>query len=201
MHAESNSSSHWEPEPLPIAEVDRAMRRSLGRHYATATIADNLGAEADQHVTAGTVLRVVGYDLPNVADPDYCWTARYLPSWLDRGAVVQYFAVKPCLEAIDNLRGLARKAPKKLQAKALRTSFELPERAAKLAEMWRTFHFAVFSGAPQLWVEMNHPEGVKIAHECYYFGPESAEELPLYFSCQSRFDYMFENFGDDLFEA
>lgn len=197
--------THAAPEKyfrtLPYAEIERALRKGLGKHHPVATIAVNLRAEAEPHVNTNTVLRVVGNDLPNVADPAYPWTKQCLPDWLAMGITVKYFAVAPTEAAMKNLNSLANKFPGKLLAMRLDKGKALDNTANRCSQLWETYHFAAFENKPQLWVEMYHPPGVTEAKNCYYFAPGEAEELFLYEDSLNDFNHMFDNFGLSVIKA
>lgn len=185
--------TYW---PLPVAQVERAERAGWGIHHKVATIATTLRQDAESSVSERTILRVVGNDLPNVADPLYTWSKNCLPDWLQRGVEVRYFALNPSEQAVQNLALLSENG--NLKAKRLAGIEKLDETAKRCSAQWKTFHFAVFENSPQLWVEMSHRPDQKTASDCYYFGPEHAEKLFLYEDCKSDFDHMFDNFGSDL---
>jgi hypothetical protein len=185
-------SNDWEAEPLPLAEV----RRGFTQHFEKATIAHNLREVADPHVKAGSILSVVGNDLPNVSSEAYPWASKYLPEWLERGAEVRYFAIQPSAQALAKLFELTRRFGAKFQVRVLKVTAQGDPTASRLAAQWRTFHFAVFENAPQLWVEMNHPAGQTEALDCYYFAPDKAKDMPLFETCRRRFNWMFEEFGE-----
>lgn len=195
--AEFFMSHDWEPEPLPIIEVRRAFAKdpANSQHFDEAKIATNLGPAADEYVHAGSLVSVVGYDLPNVTAQDYPWLDR-LRTWLGRGARVRYVAQKVSAEALLKLQSLAAEFPGQFEVRALRAGEEAECQSHKLVEQWKTFHFVVFENEPQLWVEMYHPEGQCEARECYYFAPSRARQMPLYETCRERFNFMFKQHGE-----
>ena len=196
--AESPTTHHWEPEPAPTPDLERAVRMGHGKYFEIATIAHNLSEEADAGVKAGTIISIVGNDLPNVARQDYPW-ADCLEKWMQRGATVRYFAIQPSEKALERLAELAGKAGAgKLQVRRLSPDVTRHEWAGKLAQLWRTFHFVVFENEPQFWAEGYHPAVFTEARDCFYFGPQDVAAVPHYAHCLEQFNLMFEQHGEVL---
>ena len=188
----------WEPEPAPTPDLQRAVRMGHGKYFEIATIAHNLSQEADAGVKDGTVISIVGNDLPNVARQDYPW-ADCLAKWLERGATIRYFAIQPSEKALARLHELSAKAGNgKLQVKRLSPKVSRHEDAGKLAQLWRTFHFVVFENEPQFWAEGYHPAVFTEARDCFYFGPKDVAAVPHYEHCREQFNLMFEKHGEVL---
>ena len=197
-----------ELEP-PAPPLDLLLR-SGAKHEKKAYIATTLNELATPHVKAGTRVMVVGNDLPSVADPKYVWahdqsaTAEreaqkaILTGWLRKGATLRYFAIAPSDAAVTRLRKMAEEFPGQIQLRKLSAAAEKDPRAARMAQLWRQSHFALFENEPQLWVECYHPPEQLEAKDCFYFAPELAEASPLYPQYRGEFEWMFGEFGEVL---
>ena len=197
-----------ELEP-PAPPLDLLLR-SGAKHEKKAYIATTLDELATPHVQAGTRVMVVGNDLPSVAAPDYVWAhdqganaereaqKAILAAWMQRGATVQYFAIAPSNAAVARLREVAKEFPGQLQLRKLSAAAANTPRAARMAQLWRQSHFAVFENKPQLWVECYHPPEQLEAKDCFYFTPELAAASPLYPQYREEFEWMFGEFGEVL---
>jgi len=191
-------------EPDPIYH---GMFRRLGVvpgvvFFDRAQIASKLGPRAMENLTESSSFCVVGYDCPNMAKEYGKWQ-EFLVDVCKKGCCFTYYLGKKDIKGVfDRFDEIAKSShAKRGQIKVFVRSRIGSKQAETLANQWKRFHFAIFEKPRQLWIEVDHPEGVTEASECYYFPPKIAEKEPLLDICKSRFETVVNECASLEFES
>ena len=122
-------------------------------------------------VRSGTEIDILGLDLrPLVLRP--AWR-RLVRDWLRRGARIRYLVQEA---ADDGRRALGELAAAGFEGEVRLFVLRGGERDSALALDARDFHFALFRGPDQLWLEGGHADGGLVALDCEYVPRASLDE-------------------------
>lgn len=122
-------------------------------------------------VSQGTEVDIVGGELRElVREPSL---VKLIETWLRKGAVVR------CMVHLGD--GEGESVLRKLAARGHEGGIRLfvlreRERGSEMARDAKEFHFAVFCGPDQLWLEGSHPAGEALARDCEYVPRASSDE-------------------------
>ena len=171
--------------------------------FDVAHIATDLVPKADEYLSGGSKVYVIGYDGQSVSQENYRWTSDIM-RWVDQGNDVDYLLLEPHVEAVERLRHEARKIETvtgSLRIIGLQKKKPVKPEDKQLIKQWETFHFVAFDNPKQLWVEKNHPAGSTDAEGCAYFPPSAAGNSPLWTLLRHQFEHVVNSYGEPLIVA
>lgn len=178
------------------------------KRIRTAHIAEDLERIAPI-VQNGTEICVVGNDGGYVVKTSNSETNAWiqvLSGWLKSGGSIKYLlADKPNPNALTILRELPKEDWNKGKLRifsrdATRTGVA-PQKARRYLDQWLTFHFCIFDGPRQLWVERYHAKNADIAHDCAYFPSDAVAKNGLFDILKSRFNLVLESCCREITEG
>ena len=182
-----NLRKAYASEPDPI--YPGAFRWLGVKPLEKAKIATDLAPLAKTHLGKRSHLYVVGYDCPNLANPDYTAWEQFLVDACKKGCKLTYYLGKKSASVIKRFQLIAKSSG----ARPKQIKIYVRDRAGGdfskgYADQWKRFHFVVFEKPRQLWIETNHTEGETEAQNCYYLPPSKARNEVLLDTCKDRFE-------------
>ncbi len=157
--------------------------------HEKASIATTLSPLLDEAVQAGSTLRVVGSNRPNLSRKGYRWRDD-LVRWIQKGVEIRYFLIQPTEKCLATLRSVAEQSESGKVHVWHAAPLDKPsadEDAAWLEKLEST-HFATLTDPDLVWYEAKHERNSLQARDCFYYPPQSVYGRALASVLSARFD-------------
>ena len=152
--------------------LQRAVKRNRPYLFGRAFAANALGRLAD--VRGGTEIDIVGCSLGFLArQPSW---GKLLRKWLKKGAVIRYVVHSRDGDGDGDGESAFRKLAERYGNSLKLFVVATDARESEIVRDAEDFHFVVFRGPDQLWLEGTHPRGQPCARDCEYVPRASLDE-------------------------